>query len=497
MPGQAMTQSKKKTLFTSVACAVILGAAGMMPAQAQTLREVLALTYETSPALKAGRAQLRATDELGAQARAEGRPTLAGQLSYETADGDYDPGRDLTELFGGGEGGMPPEMGPDAGDGDQQELINEALTGNGGTGTRQAGVELQQPIFQGFRVKNSIKRSEAQIDAAQAELVATEQQLFYDAISAYLGVITAEEAIGFTEASLTSLQGQRDFAQARFDNGQATRTDIAQAEARAAQANADLIRSRSALTTARARFERITGRMPGTLEATPPLPPMPASLDEALQIATSANPSIIAAREQERASAHAVKVAKGYLAPTITARASYGYAQNQFLEGDQSENATLGAQITIPLYQGGATYSGIRQAREAHTADRWRLREAERQLREQVETAWRQLEAARAAWEATEPALSAAELAFEGLTLEGRLGQRTTLDVLDGEAELLSVRLARLQAREAYYLSAFRLLQATGLLTAEAMALDVDYYDPDDNRDDVAGRWFGTGPERE
>jgi len=487
-----MAQFKRKTLFTSVACALVAGAAGFMPAQAQTLREVLELTYETSPALKAGRAQLRATDELGAQARAEGRPTLNGQLSYETADGNYDPGRDLTELFGGGEGGMPPPE-----NGEQQEVINEALTGNGGTGTRQIGVELQQPIFQGFRVKNSIKRSEAQIDAAQAELVATEQQLFYDAISAYLGVITAEEATGFTEASLTSLQGQRDFAQARFDNGQATRTDIAQAEARAAQANADLIRARSTLATARARFERITGRMPGTLETTPPLPLMPATRDEALEIAMDANPSIVAAREQERASAHAVKVAKGYLAPTVTARASYGYAQNQFLEGDQSENATLGAQITIPLYQGGATYSGIRQAREAHRADRWRLREAERQLREQVDSAWQQLDAARAAWEATEPALSAAELAFEGLTLEGRLGQRTTLDVLDGEAELLRVRLARLQAREAYYLAAFRLLQATGLLTAEALALDVDYYDPDDNRDDVAGRWFGTGPERD
>nr|WP_241735761.1 TolC family outer membrane protein [Aquisalinus flavus] len=490
-----MAQSKKKILFTSVACAVVFGAAGILPAQAQTLREVLELTYQTSPALKAGRAQLRATDELGAQARAEGRPTLNGQLSYETADGNYDPGRDLTDLFGGDM--PPPDMGDDPEEGGQQDLINEALTGNGGTGTRQVGVELQQPLFQGFRVKNSIERSEAQIDAAQAELIATEQQLFLDAISAYLGVITAEEATGFTEASLTSLQGQRDFAQARFDNGQATRTDIAQAEARAAQANADLIRSRSTLTTARARFERITGRMPGTLEATPPLPPMPATLDEALEIAMGANPSIIAAREQERASASGVKVAKGYLAPTVTARASYGYAQNQFLDGDQSENATLGAQITIPLYQGGATYSGIRQAREAHTADRWRLREAERQLREQVETAWRQLEASRAAWEATAPALSAAELAFEGLTLEGRLGQRTTLDVLDGEAELLSVRLARLQAREAYYLSAFRLLQATGLLTAEALALDVDYYDPNDNRDDVAARWFGTGTARE
>lgn len=485
---------RRNRFITGACVAALMPVLSLAPASAQTLKEALELTYATNPALKAQRAGLRATDELGAQSRAAGRPTLNGQVSYEKADGDYDPGRDLSELFGGGEGdgnggdGSPP---PDNND------LGEALTGNGGAGSKQIGVVVEQNLFQGFRVKNSIEQSDAQIDAAQAQLVATEQALLLQTVAAYLGVVTAQETVAYAETSLNLLTRQQELANVRFDSGQATKTDVAQADARYAQANATLIRARADLASSRARFEQVTGQMPGTLESDPALPPLPDTMDEARMLAMEFNPDVIAAREQERASALGIKIAKGYLAPTVTAKATYGYAENQFIDGDRSENATISAQITVPFYQGGASWSGIRRAREANRADHYALIDAERQARTAAETAWLQMQAARAAYEATVPALDASELAYEGLTLEGELGQRSTLDVLDGESELFRVRLERLQAREAYQLAAYQLLQATGQLTANTLGLDVDYYDPDINRRDVAGRWFGLGTETE
>ena len=471
-----------RSLFAAGCVAVFTMALGVVPASAQTLYEVLALTYETNPSLRAERAQLRATDEAGAQARAGRRPTLNGQVTYETADGDFDPG-DKLDL-----GGLLPEDGPPP-----DELFGN-LPGNGGAGTTQAGLELTQPLWRGGQVRNGVRSADARINAAQAQLVAAEQALFYDTIDAYLGVRVAEETVSLTETSRQLLGRQREQAQALFDAGSATRTDIAQAAARAAEAEAELIRARSELASARTRFERITGRMPGTLEERPPLPGLPDTMDAALMLALDANPQMVIARAQEEAASFALKQARGRLSPTLEAKATYGYAENQFIDGDRSENMTLGAQITVPLFQGGTTWSGIREARETHSAARYRTYDTEREVRSQVETVWQQVVAARAAWEATEPAVEAASLAYEGLTLEGRLGQRSTLEVLDGEENLYRVQLTRLRALQAYYLASYRLLQVTGQLTAAGLGLPVDYYDPEENRRDVAHRWIGTGP---
>lgn len=470
--------------FSMGCAAVLMSGVSLSPATAQTLQEVLELTYATNPSLRAERAQLRATDETGAQARAGWRPTLNGRVTYEAADGTFEPGDglDLGGLFPGGE--PPPEL-------------FDSLTGNGGAGTTQAGLELRQPLFQGGRVINAVRSADAQIDAAQAQLVATEQALFYDVIDAYLGVRVAEERVELTQTSQQLLTRQREQAQALFDAGSATRTDIAQAGARAAEAEAELIRARSDLMTARTAFERITGRMPGTLEERPPLPALPATMDAALDLAMDFNPQIVIAREQAEAADYRVRQAKGALAPTIEAKATYGYAENQFIDGDRSENVTLGAEITVPLFQGGSTWSGIREARETRSAARYRLIDTEREIRRQVQTAWQQVIAAEAAYEATAPALEAAGLAYEGLTLESSLGQRSTLEVLDGEQNLFRVQLSRLQALQAYYLASYRLLQATGQLTAEGLGLGVDYYDPDLNREDVTHRWIGAGTEFE
>ncbi len=477
---ECKTRWKSTKIFLSDAVknltALAIGASLLLSgAQAQTLQETLELTYRTNPGLKAQRAALRATDELAAQARAGRRPSANGSIMYEETGGSYDP------PAGGGAAGDPT-----AG-------IFSSFSGTGTDNSTTAGIELQQPLFKGFRTFNSIREADARIDAAQAELIDSEQAVLSDAVAAYFSVVTNEESVKASEATLRSLERQRQAASVRFEVGQATRTDMAQAEARYAGADAQLISARSDLAAARRQFERVVGQMPLGLAVEPDLPLLPQTLEDALAVAAASNPQLLAAQSRLDASAYALRAARGLLSPSLTANATYGYVENQFIDGDVSERTTIGAQLTIPLYQGGATYSAIRQAREANKADRFALQDTERRVIEQVSVTWERVGATRATFQATTATIAASELALQGLILENQVGQRTTLDVLDGERELLNALLSNYQARERYYLTVFSLLRVMGQLTAQGLALGVDVYDAEVNKRNVEALWLGTG----
>lgn len=468
----------------AVSCAGVLMALSPVMAHAQSLKETLEITYQTNPQLKAQRAALRATDELAAQARAERRPTINGQVTYEASEGSFD-------LPNQG-GPANPAADPAAGAGG----FFGGISGAGTSGTDTAGIQYEQPLFKGFRAYNAIREADARIDAARAELISTEQQILAGSAAGYLQLVTAGERVRVSEASLTVLQKQKEAAQTRFDTGLSTRTDVAQAEARLASAEADLIGAKADLAAAQQNFKRIVGQSPGTLESDPLLPPLPGSVEEALTRAKLANPDLAQAKGRKEAAAYNVRVAKSFLSPSVSAVARYGITRNQFVDGDEGDNTSLTAQINVPLFQGGQTYSRIRQAKAAERAEQFLYVDAQRALNEQVATAWQRMQASRAAYEATRLAIAANELAFEGVVLENELGQRTTLDVLDSERELLSARLTSLQAKESYYLSAFAVLQLTGQLTAQELGLEVALYDAEANKQDVQSRWFGFGEGR-
>ncbi|MCI5047478.1 MAG: TolC family outer membrane protein [Aquisalinus sp.] len=421
-------------------------------ASAQTLQEALELTHATNPSLRAQRASLEATSELLPQARSGLMPRINAQAgvtqvlssSFEapaqtTAGGSDDVADAAAQIFG-------------------------AFAGNGSDQTTTAGIEATQPLFQGFRNINNIREARSRISAAEANLRATEQQILLEAAAAYFAVVTNEQSVRASEGSLRALDNQLQAARARFDAGQGTKTDTAQAEARYASAEADLIRARSDLAAARKQFESIVGQMPMSLTAEPVMPELPESLDEAMAIARANNPQLMAARAQLDAARHNLKAARGLLAPTVTANARYQYAEGQFIDGDTSENSSVGAQINIPLFNGGQNYSAIRQARASEKAERFTLDAARRAVDEQTQVAWERVISARAALKASEQTVTANEVALRGLELENRVGQRTTLDVLNGEQELLAARLGRFQAQERYQLAVFSLLQAMGVL---------------------------------
>ena len=337
--------------------------------------------------------------------------------------------------------------------------------------TLQYGVEATQTIFAGLTNWNSIRQAKAQVRAGAAQLYGVEQQVMLEAATAYLDVIRDQSVLELRNNNVRVLTRQLEAARARFDVGEVTRTDVAQAEARLASARAQVFNAQAQLAASEADFESVIGFPPGELIDPPAAPATPPSLDEAHAFALDNAPAVIAAQEAERASQHGVSAAYGRLSPQVDAYASYSYGENQQFEDDSTEETAIGVRASIPLFAGGANYSRIRQARRTNTSDRFRVTEAMRTSRQQVIASWTALEASRATIEAASSAVSANEIAFEGVRQEAQVGARTTLDVLDAEQELLNARVQLVTAKRDEEVASYTLLAAIGALTPERFGI--------------------------
>ena len=463
----------RRVLLAALAGTVSLTVAHA-PANADTLWDAMIAAYNGNPTLRAQRAQLRATDENAAQARAAGRFNVNASGNYQWA--------------------LQQSEAPGIAAEDTQFGFATPPTDNTlETGTYTGSVTVEQPIFQGFRTWNSIRAADAQVRAGRATLVEVEQNVLLAAVTAYMDVMRDLEVVTLGENNVQVLERQLQAARDRFEVGEITRTDVAQAEARLSGAQANLITNRAALEASRAAYARTIGTSPGTLEAAPALPALPVTLDEAYGFALDSNPTLVAAREAEVASRRDVSVQKGALLPSLSARLNYTYSEEPLLRDSINEGRTATAQLTVPLYQGGATYSRIRQAKENNSADRIRIVETRRQVDEAVTNGWEALQSARARIEAAEQQVRANEIAYEGVEQEAQVGSRTTLDVLDAEQELLDSRVALVRSQRDEYVAAYQLLSAVGGLTAETLGLNVAAYDPEQNYRRVKRKYFGAG----
>jgi outer membrane protein len=444
----------------NIAIATLLVALTSGTASADTLREALVSTYQANPTLTAQREALKATDASVAIARSGGRPTVTGTVGVT---------RDLTR------------------------------SGRFDTGLSKgpfvtAGVDLNMPLFQGGTVRNDIKAAKTRVEAGRATLRAVEGDIFTEAVTAYMDVIrfraTTELNANNVRVLETNLEATRD----RFEIGDVTRTDVAQSEARLSLARSRLTLAQGAQTTAEENYRRVIGRDPGTLQPPPPLPPLPATADQAVQIALANNPDLIAASKQASAAGYDVKSVRGTRLPTVSAIASGDYARttNGDTGGiDRSGTATsIGIQGRVPLYQGGLPSARIRQA-QAFEGQALELRIAsERTVVANTRSAFADYQATLAAIKSNEVAVKANELALEGVRAENSVGTRTILDVLDAEQELLNSQVLLVTARRDFYVAGFRLLNAMGQAEADDLGLDGGpLYDPLGNYRRVAGDW--------
>jgi outer membrane protein len=424
-----------------------VGAAALLTgamANAATLRDALVKTYATNPTIMAQRAQLRSLDENVAVARAQGRPQLAGIAG-----------------------------------------VNQNLIRRGAVPGRSvnAGVDVSYPLFTGGRVRNSIRAADERVLAGRANLKATEGDIFTEAVGAYMDVIRDRSIVTLNRNQVrvleTNLQASRD----RFEVGDLTRTDVAQSEARLALARSSLATAEGRLESSEENYRRVIGELPADLAPPDPLPPLPGTPDQAVEIALANNSDLQSIAAQIRAAGRDVSIARSERLPTVSGVSSGDYinylGSGPTGTGTSATTASVGVSARIPIYQGGLVGARVRQAQAVQSQFLERGVEVERLVVANVRAAFATFQAAQEAIESNQVAVNANTLALEGTRAEQTVGTRNVLDVLNAEQELLNSQVLLVTARRDAYVAGFALLNAMGRAEAEDLNLDGGaLYDP-------------------
>ena len=356
--------------------------------------------------------------------------------------------------------------------------------------TPHAGqLSIVQPIYQGGRVNGLKAQARAGILAARQNLRSAEQNLLLAAATAYLDVMRDEEVAKIRRNNVRVLTQQKYAAQTRFDVGEGTRTDIAQADARMAAAEIGLANADASLAISRAAYVRYVGHIPMDLSA-PPQFIIPPNLEAALKRGRSNHPQLIAARYNENAAQSAIHVARSAGRPVLSLNATLQSSRENSANFPLSESVSIGAQLRIPIYQGGLNSSRVRAAKHVKTRTKFETRETELAVDQAVANLWAQVIAAERSLIASKKQVDAANIAFEGVELEQQVGTRDTLDVLNAEQEVLDARLSVVQAERNFNVATYQLLVNIGGFDAYALQLPVEYYDPSRNYDAVTANPF-------
>lgn len=431
----------------------------------RTLLDALAATYSNQPALQAERAKLRATDENVPQALSGWRPTvvLGGTVGY---------GDGMSRLYQSG----------------------RWLKSQTDRDIATAQATVTQPLYTGGRTQANVNRAKNQVMAERANLISQEQTSFTQAVNAYVGVIQAQQILALNINNEQVLTKQLQATNDRFRVGEITRTDVAQAEAALAGATAQREQAEGNLQTARATFAQVIGYMPpDNLVEPQPLSLPVRTQQEAVAMAASNNPNVIAALFNDSAAKDAVSVAIAQLLPQVSLQ---GQTFQQNNVGSRSANTNgyqVVAQVSVPIYQGGQEYSAVRQAKQTEQQTRKTVDDAQRTAVQNTVSAWETLAAARAAAESVRSQIKANEVALEGVEREAIVGSRTTLDVLNAQQALLNSRTTLVQALAQLVNASYQVAAAVGRLTARDLHLPVPLYDETAYYNAVKDKWVGLG----
>ncbi|WP_017667096.1 TolC family outer membrane protein [Sandarakinorhabdus sp. AAP62] len=446
--------------------AALLGASllGLSPVSAETLQGALAKAYQTNPTLNAARANQMATDENVPIQRAAGLPSAQINSTFNE-----------NVLIPGG----------------QFIIIPRSMQTQG---------QLTVPIYQGGLVKNGIKAADARVAAGEETLRATEASVFSQVVAAYNDVLRDTQIVELNRNNVKNLEVNLRATQDRFEVGDLTRTDVAQSEARLSQAKADLRNAEANLIGSKERYIQQVGDVPADLSSPPPLPGLPADVAEAVEIAIKENPDIAAATRNSEASGFDVKAARAGRLPTLSGFGTVNRNDNfggaivppGFPAQPSSQtSAVIGGRLALPLYQGGRPSAQIRQSQARRTAAMENQIGTERAVIQQVRAAFASWRASLDVIKSAEAAIAANSLSLEGVRAENGVGNRTIIEVLNAEQELINSRVQLATARRNAYVAGFTLLAAMG--NAEARDLDlqgITLYNPKDNYRRAKGQFL-------
>ena len=443
--------------------------------QAQTLTDALAEAYNTNPQLLAQRALLRATDEQVPQALSFWRPqvTFTGQVGLNTSALQTPP---VSPSLNG--------LGQIVSSSDRRHII-----------TRPDLVQFQaiEPVYRGGRTVAQTRQAINTVESTRAQTLAVETSVFQAVAMAYLDVVRDQALVEVDRNNVDVLRKQLEATQDRFRVGEVTRTDVAQAEAALAQAQGTLVTQQGTLEISRAEYVRAVGHPPGRLMLPRERPVLPATREEALSLATNNNFSVISAKFAELAARDNIDVVRGQLLPQISVVGTLdrAYDQSATFKGALLNSAQITAQLTMPLYEGGAIYSQTRQAQQTVGQRRSQVDDARRAAVQTAAQFWSTLQAARASISSFAAAVRAAQIALEGTQQEALVGTRTVLDVLIQNQTLLQTQSQLVTAQHDAALAEFNLASAVGRLIAPELNLPVRLYDMEQHYREVKDKWIG------
>lgn len=427
-------------------------------ASAETILGAMAKAYANNPDLNAARAGLRATDEGVAIAKSGYRPQIAASAS-RTTSWNTNSGA-----------GIP-----------DHNTISDSV-----------GITITQVVFDGFQTLNRVRAAEAGVFATREQLRANEMQILLSAASSYANIARDQEIVAIRKQNLNFLREQLNAAKSRLDVGEGTSTDVSLAQAQLAGAQALLAAAIAQLKQSESVYMQIVGEPPkGIRQAGPATRGIPSGVDAAVSIGLKDHPSILAAEHAVDSAGYGVQTAQGAMLPGVSLQGSVARSYNSYSSIQSGDSSSLTARLTVPLYQGGAEYGQIRQAKEKLGQQRILVDSARLSVQNAIVSGYAQLEAAKAALAANKQQLAAANLALSGVIEERNVGQATTLDVLNTQQNVLNAKESIAQTQRNLVVASYSVIAATGHLTVKEQGLDVAEYDPEEHYNAVKDAWIG------
>ena len=457
-------------VFTGAAAAVLLLAlTGPTPVLADTIEAALVRAYQNNPQLNAQRASVRSTDENVPQALSGYRPRVA-----VTASAGYQY-TDVQTVTGGG----------------PNNILRTDI--HGANAPRSVGATVTQTLYNGQITANRTRAAESQVSGAREGLRVLEQTVLLAAATIYMDYLRDAAIVEVQRSNVRVLEQTLKQTKDRFNVGEVTRTDVAQSEAQLAAGRTQQLTAESNLTTTRSNFRRIIGNEPQNLAPGSPVDRfLPGTLPGAVDLGLTQNPNVTAAMFGIDISFLQTKINEGALLPTVTLQGSVQQSYEQTLTIFRSFGASAIAQLSIPVYQGGAEYALIRQSKETLAQQRLFLEQTRDQTRANVVTAWGQLVAGKAQVASAQSQVTASEIALNGVREEAKAGQRTTLDVLNAQQALVNARVALVTAQHDRVVASYSVLNNVGRLSPQVLNLATTVYDPSVHYHQVRDSWYGV-----
>jgi outer membrane protein len=478
------------TVIACLAVGVVLCA---RTATAETLNEALSNTYLINPVLNSERARQRATDEQVAVAISGLRPNISasGDAAFRNQESDVVGGSQQVQQCDATTQGIEPAFCAFLAAQQQQTQLSD----DGVTHPHGYSVTLSQPIFEGFQNLNAIRQAKATVQAGREGLRAVEQTTLLNAVTAYVDVVRDQAVVRLRQTNVDVLTEQLRQTKDRFNVGEVTRTDVAQAEARRSDAITQLYAAQANLKASRATYEQVIGHPPSNLIHPPTIVSLlPSRLEDAMTLGDGENPVILNVVYQEEASLYNVSQIEGELLPQVTLDVDYTQRFGQSRTLEEQQVTTVMGRVNVPLYQGGGVAARIRQAKETNNQLKKEVEDARLRVHADVISSWALLQSTASQIKSAQDALEANRIALEGVREEEKVGQRTTLDVLNAELEYLGSQIQLVTAKRDRVVAEYSVYSSVGRLDAQSLGLSVPYYDPLEHYNIVKNKWFGLRP---